>query len=29
LCREIHTTINSIKNKRRIRVKSNPLVMSS
>ena len=29
LCREIHTTINSIKNKRRLRVKSNPLVISS
>jgi uncharacterized protein (DUF1330 family) len=29
LCREIHTTINLIKNKRRIRIKSNPLVISS
>ena len=29
LCREIHTTINLIKNKRRVRIKSNPLVISS
>ena len=29
LCREIHTTINLIKNKRRVRVKSSPKVMSS
>lgn len=29
LCREIHTTINSIKNKKRMRVKSPPLVTSS
>ncbi len=29
LCREIHTTINLIKNKRRARVKSSPKVISS
>ena len=29
LCREIHTTINLIKNKRRVRVKSSPKVISS